>query len=113
MANRVLRFRKINEDIFEAIRKGTKKIETRAATTRYSQIQKGDRLIFICGPKKFSKKVKRVKIFKSIKSLTKVYSPKQINPNTKSFKELEKMYYNYPNYKEKIKKFGLIAIELA
>ena len=33
-------------------------------------------------------------------------------PDISSVKELRDAYYSYPNYKEKIKKFGLIALEL-
>ena len=108
-----LRFRAVNRDIFEAIRDGRKKVETRAATARYRDIKAGNMLRFVCGKDTFEKKAKRVKIFKSIASLLKQYRAGDINPFVRSEVELQKMYYSYPNYREKIKQFGIIAIELS
>lgn len=107
-----LRFRAVNKDTFNAIKNGKKKIETRAGSPKYFYIQAGDVLVFVCGKDKFEKKVKKVRKFKSIKALNKVYKPKQINPKTTTMGESEKMYYSFPGYKEKIKKYGLVAMEL-
>ena len=108
-----LRFRAVNRDVFEAIHDGRKKVETRAATARYRSIKVGDTLRFVCGKDTFEKKAKHVKIFKSIISLLKQYRAEEINPFVKSEAELQNMYYSYPNYREKIKQFGIIAIELS
>lgn len=108
----VLRFRAVNQDIFEAIRNGKKKIETRAATKRYKSIRAGDTIRFLCEGREFKKRVRKVMIFKSITSLLKKYRPKQVNPRTATEKELRKVYYSFPAYREKLKKCGLIAIEL-
>ena len=108
----ILRFRAVNRNIFEAIKSGKKKIETRAATPKYSQIKTSNNLIFVCGKERFSKNVKKVKKFKSIMALCKTYKPQDINPKTKTIEELEKMYHSFPGYKEKIKKYGLMALEL-
>lgn len=102
---RILRFRSADRDNFETIRSGEKKVETRAATERYRKIKKGDTLVIVCGKERLEKKVKRIKIFKSLKALPR----RQIMPWTKSFSEMEKAYYSYPGYKEKIKKHGIIA----
>jgi ASC-1-like (ASCH) protein len=37
---------------------------------------------------------------------------KKIMPDLKSVTEVKKAYYSYPNYKEKIQKFGILAFEL-
>lgn len=108
----ILRFRQINKDIFEAIKSGRKKIETRAGSPRYFNIKAGGRLVFVCGKDKFQKKIKKVRKFKSVKALHKVYKPQDINPKTKTIAESEKMYYSFLGYREKIKKYGLIALEL-
>lgn len=108
----ILKFRLVNRDIFEAIRVGKKKVETRAATAKYRQIKKEDKVILVCGKSKFEKEVKKVKIFKTISALLKVYKPQQINPRIKTEKETREMYCNFPGYKVKIKKYGLIAFEL-
>src|SRR3989338_5001736 len=108
MRRLILRFRAINRNIFEAIKDGNKKIETRAATPKYSKIKTGDELTFICGKSRFTKKVKTVGIFRNIDQLIKNYRIKDINPFCKNKLELIKMYYSFPGYREKIKKFGLI-----
>lgn len=107
-----LRFRAENKDIFNAVVTGKKKIETRAATERYNSISTGDVVVLVCGPKKIEKKVRLAKIYKTIGALLKKYSPRQINPMCATAKETRDMYYSFPGYKEKIKKFGIIALEL-
>jgi ASC-1-like (ASCH) protein len=107
-----LRFREIDRNIFDAIRKGKKKVETRAATEKYMNLKRGDATTFVCGKSKFKKKIKRVIKFKTIDGLVRKFKPVQINPSCRTKKELEEMYYSFPKYKEKIKKFGLIVLEL-
>ncbi len=107
-----LRFRAVNKDIFLDIKSGKKTVETRAATEKYKDIKDGDVLVLVCGKDRFEKQIKKAKIFKSIKSLVRVYPIKKIMPNISSEKELTTAYYSYPNYKEKIKKYGLVALEL-
>jgi ASC-1-like (ASCH) protein len=108
----ILRFRKINKYIFDSIRDGKKKIETRAASPKFLNIKKGDTINFVCGKEKFTKKVKKAQKFKSVEDLHKVYKPIEVNPKIKTVEESEKMYYSFPGYREKIKKYGLIALEL-
>lgn len=108
----ILKFRAVDQEIFEAVLNGKKKVETRAFTAKYKDIKAGDELIFSCGKDKFSKKIKKVKVFKSIADLLKKYKPRQINPNCKTTEELTAMYHGFPGYKEKIKKSGLLAMEL-
>ena len=107
-----LRFRKINRDIFDAIESGKKKVETRAATTKYLKIHAGDIATFVCDKERFSKKIARVKVFKTVRGMLKKYKPKEINPKAKTSKDLLKIYYSFPGYKEKIKKYGIVAMEL-
>lgn len=112
MKRYTLRFRAVNKDIFLDIKSGKKTVETRAATEKYKNIKDGDMVVLVCGKERFEKKIRKAKIFKSIASLVKNYSLKSIMPNISSAKELEQAYYSYPNYGEKIKKYGLIALEL-
>lgn len=109
----LLRFRAVNRDIFNAIRRGVKKVETRAATERYRSIQKADIVRFVCGKDRFEMSVVRVRRFRSIAGLLKKYSPKEINPTVKTKAELARIYYSFPGYREKIRKHGLVAIEIA
>jgi len=108
----ILRFRQIDKRVFKDIKTGKKTVETRAATIKFKNIILGDIIVFVCGKEKFKKKVKRVQTFKSIFALLDEYKVKDIMPHLSSREELEKSYYKYPNYKEKIKKFGLIVLEL-
>ena len=105
-------FRSSDRDIFNAIKTGKKKIETRAATERFIKIKPGDFLKMVCGKDKFEKRVSKVKRFKTISEMLKIYKVKDINSFLNSTEELKKMYYSFPGYKDKIKKHGLIALEL-
>ena len=107
-----LRIRAVDKDIFEAIREGKKPVETRAATSKYRSIQKGDVVVLVCGKARFQKKVREAHIFKNITTMLKKYRVQDIMPHISSVKELQDEYYGFPNYREKIKKFGLIALEL-
>ena len=108
----ILRFRSINKDIFLDIKSGKKSVETRAATEKYKNIKAGDILVLVCGKDRFKKIVKKAKIFKKIKALLKVYPLKKIMPRIRSEKGWQEELYSYPNYKEKIREYGLIALEL-
>lgn len=107
-----LRFRQVNEPIFEAIRSGKKKVETRAATMKYRNIKTGDTLVFVCGKKRFEKTIKRATIFKTIPAMLRVYRVSDIIPELSTAKELRDVYFSFPGYREKIKENGLIAFEL-
>ena len=104
---------KTNQEIFENIHSGKKKIETRAATIRYKDIAVGDTIVFVCNGSSFEQKILRVEHFSSVEDLLKKYKPKDINPKIKTADELRTLYYSFPGYKEKIKKFGLIALTLS
>lgn len=108
-----LRFRAVDREIFEAIKNGKKKVETRAATDKYQTISTGDTLRFVCGSSEFQKKVVARKKFNSIRELLGEYKPEDINPSIKTAEELEQMYYSFPGYREKIKKYGLFAWEIS
>ena len=60
-SNHTLKFNQENRDIFNAIKSGQKKVETRAATVKYKNIKEGDEVVFVCGKDKFSKQVGSVK----------------------------------------------------
>ena len=93
-----LRFREINRNLFEAVRTGEKKIETRAATAKFLRIKKGDSARLVCGKDKFNRKINQAKHFKTISEMLIVYKVKEIDPFSKSAKELRKMYYSFPVY---------------
>ena len=51
-------------------------------------------------------------LYKDIGVLFKNYKIKDVFPSLKKISEVRKMYYSFPNYREKIKKFGLIILKL-
>ena len=111
----ILRFNQKNSDSvysFQMLRASRKKIETRAATKRYKTIAVGDTLLFVCGNRKLERIVKNATVFKTIKSMLQTYRVKDIMPDRSTQKELEETYYGYAGYREKLKKNGIIALEL-
>lgn len=105
----ILRFRARNRKNFEEIKHGLKTIETRATTERYRKIQAGDRLIFVCGSARLARKVKSVRRFASIGAMFRAVNYKKIMPSAESEGAARMVYYGYPWYKEKIRKFGVVA----
>lgn len=110
--HKILKFRAVNRNIFEAILNGKKKIETRAATAKFHDIKAGDTVVLICGNKKAKKKVKKVELLKSSAAVLKKYKPEDINPKIHTIKEVKTMWYSFPGYREKIKKHGFIVMHL-
>ncbi|MBI3259426.1 MAG: hypothetical protein HYZ54_08150 [Ignavibacteriae bacterium] len=108
----ILRFRVVDKDNFNEIKNGLKTVETRAASAQYQDIKKGDILAIVCGKQKVTKQVKRTRHFKTIESMLKAVPLKKIMPSVKSIANARKIYYGYQDYKDKIKKFGLVALEL-
>lgn len=107
-----LKFRAVNRDIFEAIHDGRKKVETRACDEKFRNIKRGDVVMLICEDDAFTKTVQSAEVFATIETLLKKYSPQDINPACSTVADIREMYYLFPDYKEKIKKHGLIALEL-
>ncbi len=101
----------MDRGIFEDIRSGRKIVETRAATTRFQNIKPGDTAVFVCDQDRFEKGIKRVQIFRNIAGLLNQYKIKDIMPEAADESELMKVYYSFPGYREKIEKFGLVALE--
>lgn len=112
MTKYILRIRGIDKFVFDSIKKNEKTIETRAAKEKLRNIGQGDILVFVCGEEKLEKKVKNVSYFENVDELVKKIDFKKIMPFVSSVKEMKKVYYSFPNYREKIKNFGLIAFEL-
>ncbi len=105
-----LRFRVIDRDNFNEIKYGLKTVETRANTERYANVKTRDILLFVCGKDRLRKKIRRVRRFKTIAAMTRAISYKKIMPSVSSIRGMREVYYGYPNYKEKIKKFGIVAM---
>lgn len=111
----VLHFNRSNKNSvysFLYIKNGSKKVETRAGTEKFRKMKAGEMLVFVCGGKKVERKIYNVRMFKSVYGMLKVYKVKDILPNLSTKKELEAVYDSFTGYKDKIKKFGIIAFEI-
>ena len=108
-----LRFRVVDRDNFLEVKKGLKTIETRAATDKYRAIKRGDIIIFVCGKSRIKRIVKSVKIFRTITSMTNTIPFRRIMPSVDSIDNMRNAYYGYPGYREKIRKYGIIAFKIA
>ncbi|MBU4082341.1 hypothetical protein KKB98_00070 [Patescibacteria group bacterium] len=112
MTKHILKIRQVDKVVFDTIKKGQKTIETRAATDKYRRIKAGDILVFVCGDEKLDKSVEKVDIYKGIDEMIKVIDFKSVMSFVNSIDEMKKVYFSFPNYKEKIEKFGLVAFKL-
>jgi len=105
----ILTIRKTDKIVFDSIKNGTKSIETRAATDKYKKIKVGDILVFKCDSEILEKQITSIQYFKTIDEMVTIIAFKKIMPFVNSVKEMKKVYYSFPNYKEKIEKCGLVA----
>jgi len=107
-----LRFRAINCSTFRAIRDGRKTVETRAASVRYRNVSPSDVLVLVCGKKRLEKKIRRVAYFKTLDAMFRKILYTDISPDAPSLAAARQEYDLYTGYREKIKKYGLMAFYL-
>ena len=86
-----------NKRIFEALRDGRKKIETRAGSQQYLEIKADDTIEFSCAAEKFSRIVKKISHYKNLDDLFDTYTPNEINPEINSYDELKKCMRHFPD----------------
>ena len=112
MAKHILKIREVDKVVFDAIKDGQKTIETRAATDKFRKIEKGDILVLVCGGRKLERQVLEIDYYRSIEEMTKALDFKKVTPFVNSIDEMMEVYYSFPNYKEKISEFGLVAFTM-
>lgn len=108
----VLRLRKSDIPIYEALVSGEKSIETRAGTVRYQKIEKGDILVMSCGKDHQEFSVGMIDHFPSVKDLFDAIDYRLILPESYSRIAAENVYKSFSGYDEKIKQFGILAFHL-
>jgi len=111
-----LRIRAKNRIIFNQIKSGKKKVETRAlghtkTGKNFGSVQKGDTLLFMCGKARLRKKIIKVSKFLSVEKFFKEVNQKLVWPHmpVRTLENIKKQYYVYPGYRERIRKYGLVA----
>lgn len=107
-----LSFLEKNKDIFNSIKDGKKKIETRAGKSEYSKIKSGDVIELSCGEENFLKTVGKAFQLKSLESLFEKYKPEEIIPGIFSYEKIKEIYLSFPNYEKRIKENGIFVFEL-
>ena len=112
MTKWALNIRALDRHIFDDIKKGLKTVETRAATKKFQKVKVGDILVFACGRSRLEKKVKHVRIFKSVGAMARTIPFRKIMPSIRTIAEMRAAYYQWPGYREKLKKYGVIAFDI-
>ncbi len=115
------------QDIFEALKNGSKTIETRAGRARgegkyWGDFKPGDIIQFSLADEKtdlivssvepVKKAVKQVSRFKNIEQMFEDYEPNQ-DYSGKSIKEIKQWWAKRPALAKRIKQYGIWAIELS
>jgi len=102
----ILRIRAENRIIFNQIKSGRKKVETRAfgftkTGKNFGSVQKGDTLLFMCGRARLRKKVKKIKKFRTIDVFFEKVNQKLVWPHLerRTLSEIKKQYYAIPAIK--------------
>lgn len=105
---------KSEDDLFDFMRFGKKTIDTRANTPKYQDICIGDKLVFesIATKDKIIRRVKAIRWHETIAEAVKHEDYTKILPGLKTLEEITQAYYYFPDYEEKIKKWGLVVFEL-
>lgn len=109
----LLRFRAVDKKNFDAIRRGAKKIETRAGSPRYRDVGKGDALAIVCGRERILRRVARARRFRSVDALLAAVPYRRIMPWAPTKAAAREVWYGYPGYEERLKEYGVIAWDLA
>jgi ASC-1-like (ASCH) protein len=109
----------LNPRPFEAIKKGTKKIEGRTPTEHnkhisFDKIKKGDFLIFINNEtqEKMKTKVLGVRHYSNVRKMLETEGVENVLSSKSTIEEGIRNYNKFRDYKNNIKKFGIYAIEI-
>ena len=109
----LLIFREVDRERFEEVRSGLKAIETRAGAEKYQAVQVGDEIKFKCGGDIFEKKVIKKYHWPTIEAMLAEVPLKRVMPELDTIEQAKARYASYPNYTEKIEKYGILGFELA
>ena len=79
---------------------------------KYHYLQPGDALLMLCGSDLVEKRIKKSLHFASVDQMLKQVDFKRILPSGRSVNDIQEIYSSFPGYKEKVRKFGLMAFEI-
>lgn len=113
-------------NVYYDLLEGSKEVETRSPDPSkpekdYGKIVEGDSLIFhlvndsfkrVSESEKLAFKAGNIRKYNSIEEMLETENIKSILPDVHSKEEALEIYYSFPGYKERIAKYGIIAIDL-
>ncbi len=111
MPTHALEFFEKDKISFDCIRNGTKPIETRAWSEKYSRVAVGDTLEFVCAGERFVKQVAKIYHWPSVEAMASE-KLKEVVPWLETAEQAKELIYSFPGYKEKIEARGLLGFEL-
>ncbi len=106
-------------DIFDAVRNGTKTLETRPNTPKYSKIKIHDILVCVSldNGETIEKEVLGVRVYKSIMEMSSSEDSNRIFPSAKSPEKLVNIFESFKrrwgkSYADKLEKYGVVVFQI-
>lgn len=107
----VLRIRKEDKNIFEQIRLGEKSVETRAINPK-KNFQAKDKVIFICSGDKIEKTILSVRKYNDFEKYLNSEDLEKVFGKGITKEKAKKIHLSFPGYKERLEKYGIVALDL-
>ena len=104
---------RLDEDIFEVVKNGTKRVEVRLFDNKRRKMKVGDELVFFKRPleeEKIVTKIIGLKTFKNFNELVKEYDVSRLYLDTFTKEQFIKLLERFYSYEEQ-EKYGVVAIE--
>jgi ASC-1-like (ASCH) protein len=103
----------IRPQYFDLIQNGKKTIEGRIATKEILSLKVGENIVFLSEEKEPMKcVVKSLRVYHSFELMIEKEGIEKVLPGIKTIEEGVALYRSFPNYEEREKMFGVVAIEI-
>lgn len=102
----------IAQFLFEKIEMQEKIVEARVAIPKYTKINIGDSIAFICGTKTVSRKVTYKATYTTFEQMLTVEGKNNCLPGVKTVNDGVKFYLAFKNYPWLEQSFGVVAFQL-
>lgn len=112
MDNKLFEFREIDRARFDEVKIGLKQIETRAGSEKYQSIQEGDEIVLMCVNDQIRKKVIKKYHWHTVEDMLAEVPFKKVMPDLDTPEQVKERYVSYPDYADKLEKYGILGFEL-
>lgn len=102
----------VKEEYFNYIKSGKKTVEGRINTGKFATFKKGDRLKFLTSNETITCEILDVNKYENFKDMLTVEGVRNCLPNVSSVPKGVQKYHQIPNYKERAREFGVLAIKI-